>query len=136
MIFLEQWYKYVYFVSDLVFSCFVPFLLHLFLQNNHVTWHPILAVQIGIEAWRALSCCYSWWRDIEVRFFDSSLISCPFSVWTSKNFIVSFVPEIFGRELRIACTIAHMEREGGISPRISPLAQVILYMGKFLCRIS
>ncbi|ONK77342.1 uncharacterized protein A4U43_C02F5540 [Asparagus officinalis] len=28
------------------------------------------------------------------------------------------------KELRIACTIAHMEREGGISPRISPLAQV------------
>ncbi|XP_034224242.1 putative methyltransferase At1g22800, mitochondrial isoform X3 [Prunus dulcis] len=28
------------------------------------------------------------------------------------------------RELRIACTVAQMEREGGISPRISPLAQV------------
>ncbi|XP_050253274.1 putative methyltransferase At1g22800, mitochondrial isoform X2 [Quercus robur] len=27
-------------------------------------------------------------------------------------------------ELRIACTVAQMEREGGISPRISPLAQV------------
>ncbi|KAH0780095.1 hypothetical protein KY290_006522 [Solanum tuberosum] len=28
------------------------------------------------------------------------------------------------REMRIACTIAQMEREGGISPRLSPLAQV------------
>lgn len=28
------------------------------------------------------------------------------------------------KELRIACTIAQMEREGGISPRLSPLAQV------------
>ncbi|GER52567.1 malonyl-[acyl-carrier protein]O-methyltransferase [Striga asiatica] len=28
------------------------------------------------------------------------------------------------RELRIACTVAQMEREGGISPRMSPLAQV------------
>ncbi|XP_073132308.1 putative methyltransferase At1g22800, mitochondrial isoform X1 [Henckelia pumila] len=28
------------------------------------------------------------------------------------------------RELRIACTISQMEREGGISPRLSPLAQV------------
>lgn len=28
------------------------------------------------------------------------------------------------KELRIACTIAQMEREGGVSPRISPLAQV------------
>ncbi|GJM87753.1 hypothetical protein PR202_ga03743 [Eleusine coracana subsp. coracana] len=28
------------------------------------------------------------------------------------------------KELRIACTIAQMEREGGISPRMSPLAQV------------
>ncbi|KAL8158644.1 hypothetical protein V2J09_000181 [Rumex salicifolius] len=28
------------------------------------------------------------------------------------------------RELRIACTVAQMERDGGISPRLSPLAQV------------
>ncbi|BBN07876.1 NADH dehydrogenase [ubiquinone] 1 alpha subcomplex assembly factor 5 [Marchantia polymorpha subsp. ruderalis] len=28
------------------------------------------------------------------------------------------------KELRIACTVAQLEREGGISPRISPLAQV------------
>lgn len=36
------------------------------------------------------------------------------------------------RELRIACTIAQMEREGGISPRMSPLAQVrFLYDLKF-----
>ncbi|RID53648.1 hypothetical protein BRARA_G01026 [Brassica rapa] len=34
-----------------------------------------------------------------------------------------FLP-IKERELRIACTLAHMEREGGISPRLSPLAQV------------
>ncbi|KAK9205111.1 hypothetical protein WN943_015378 [Citrus x changshan-huyou] len=27
-------------------------------------------------------------------------------------------------ELRIACTVVQMEREGGISPRVSPLAQV------------
>lgn len=33
------------------------------------------------------------------------------------------------RELRIACTVAQMEREGGISPRMSPLAQVwLLYL--------
>ncbi|KAL7138279.1 hypothetical protein ABFS83_10G152300 [Erythranthe nasuta] len=39
-----------------------------------------------------------------------------------------FLGAIFGgetlRELRIACTVAQMEREGGISPRLSPLAQV------------
>ncbi|XP_077249713.1 S-adenosyl-L-methionine-dependent methyltransferases superfamily protein isoform X3 [Tasmannia lanceolata] len=34
-----------------------------------------------------------------------------------------FLP-IKERELRVACTLAQMEREGGISPRISPLAQV------------
>ena len=28
------------------------------------------------------------------------------------------------QELRIACTIAQQEREGGVSPRVSPLAQV------------
>lgn len=36
------------------------------------------------------------------------------------------------RELRIACTIAHMEREGGVSPRISPLAQVIFFVSILL----
>ncbi|CAA2985770.1 methyltransferase At1g22800 isoform X1 [Olea europaea subsp. europaea] len=39
-----------------------------------------------------------------------------------------FLAAIFGgetlKELRIACTVAQMEREGGISPRLSPLAQV------------
>ncbi|XP_042757702.1 putative methyltransferase At1g22800, mitochondrial [Lactuca sativa] len=37
---------------------------------------------------------------------------------------------IFGgetlKELRIACTIAHMEREGGVSLRISPLTEVVV----------
>ena len=28
------------------------------------------------------------------------------------------------QELRIACTVAQQEREGGVSPRISPLAMV------------
>lgn len=31
---------------------------------------------------------------------------------------------VMDRELRIACTVAQMEREGGISPHLSPLAQV------------
>lgn len=39
-----------------------------------------------------------------------------------------FIAAILGgetlKELRIACTIAQIEREGGISPRMSPLAQV------------
>ncbi|KAH0918173.1 hypothetical protein HID58_025833 [Brassica napus] len=32
-------------------------------------------------------------------------------------------------ELRIACTLAHIEREGGISPRLTSLAQVIYMTG-------
>lgn len=40
-------------------------------------------------------------------------------------------PDAIIRELRIACTIAQMEREGGISPRMSPLAQV-----RFLCDLK
>ncbi|KAF2296987.1 hypothetical protein GH714_014124 [Hevea brasiliensis] len=43
------------------------------------------------------------------------------------SFIVGdeeFLP-IKERELRIACTVAQMEREGGISPRVSPLAQIL-----------
>eukprot|EP00268_Persea_americana_P013945 TRINITY_DN16178_c0_g1_i11.p2 TRINITY_DN16178_c0_g1~~TRINITY_DN16178_c0_g1_i11.p2 ORF type:complete len:162 (-),score=42.38 TRINITY_DN16178_c0_g1_i11:456-941(-) len=43
---------------------------------------------------------------------------------TPDIFSVCFVTGLYNRELRIACTIAQMEREGGISPRISPLAQV------------
>eukprot|EP00897_Mesotaenium_endlicherianum_P003749 jgi/Mesen1/3401/ME000192S02575 len=39
-----------------------------------------------------------------------------------------FLAAMFGgdtlKEMRIACTVAQMEREGGISPRVSPLAQV------------
>lgn len=39
-----------------------------------------------------------------------------------------FLASLFGgetlQELRIACSVAQMEREGGISPFISPLAQV------------
>lgn len=39
-----------------------------------------------------------------------------------------FLATMFGgetlRELRISCTVAQMEREGGVSPRVSPLAQV------------
>ncbi|XP_019429506.1 PREDICTED: putative methyltransferase At1g22800 [Lupinus angustifolius] len=41
------------------------------------------------------------------------------------------------KELRIACTMAQMERDGGISPRVSPLAQAcviakILYFELFI----
>lgn len=32
------------------------------------------------------------------------------------------------QELRIACTVAQQEREGGVSPRVSPLAQVTGWM--------
>lgn len=37
------------------------------------------------------------------------------------------------RELRIACTVAQMEREGGISPRLSPLAQVFVNWLHTIC---
>lgn len=36
------------------------------------------------------------------------------------------------RELRIACTVAQMEREGGISPRLSPLAQVFCLQSRLV----
>lgn len=39
---------------------------------------------------------------------------------------------LMSRELRIACTVAQMEREGGISPRVSPLAQVCMLMSSLL----
>lgn len=39
-------------------------------------------------------------------------------------YLIFFSFANLSRELRIACTVAQMEREGGISPRLSPLAQV------------
>ncbi|XP_058097643.1 putative methyltransferase At1g22800, mitochondrial isoform X3 [Magnolia sinica] len=56
-------------------------------------------------------------KDAEADVSDNNL---------ETHFVVGdeeFLP-IKERELRIACTIAQLEREGGISPRISPLAQV------------
>ncbi|KAK2971907.1 hypothetical protein RJ640_011688 [Escallonia rubra] len=48
---------------------------------------------------------------------------------TLNNLIIynAEMPNMFqfpSRELRVACTVAQMEREGGVSPRVSPLAQV------------
>lgn len=39
------------------------------------------------------------------------------------------------RELRIACTLAQMEREGGISPRVSPLAQACIIAKVLSCEL-
>ncbi|XP_031374641.1 putative methyltransferase At1g22800, mitochondrial isoform X3 [Punica granatum] len=51
---------------------------------------------------------------------------CEIDVILRSNMPDKFLYTVFCmyRELRIACTIAQMEREGGISPRVSPLAQV------------
>jgi len=47
-----------------------------------------------------------------------------FEVSLQQKLMEHFNDICFGaRELRIACTLAQMEREGGISPRVSPLAQ-------------
>lgn len=43
---------------------------------------------------------------------------------------------LFTRELRIACTLAQMEREGGISPRVSPLAQACIIAKVLSCELD
>lgn len=44
-----------------------------------------------------------------------------------------FLAAMFGgetlQELRIACSVAELERQGGVSSRISPLAQVNIFSG-------
>ncbi|CAH8358492.1 unnamed protein product [Eruca vesicaria subsp. sativa] len=57
--------------------------------------------------------------------FDHKFVGAPLDKRSStihdRGFPFSLLLPV---ELRIACTLAHMKREGGISPRLSPLAQV------------
>eukprot|EP00268_Persea_americana_P013949 TRINITY_DN16178_c0_g1_i4.p1 TRINITY_DN16178_c0_g1~~TRINITY_DN16178_c0_g1_i4.p1 ORF type:complete len:170 (-),score=46.07 TRINITY_DN16178_c0_g1_i4:456-965(-) len=52
------------------------------------------------------------------------MIQCRSALKPDGLFLAAILGGETLKELRIACTIAQMEREGGISPRISPLAQV------------
>jgi NADH dehydrogenase [ubiquinone] 1 alpha subcomplex assembly factor 5 len=52
------------------------------------------------------------------------MIQCRLALKPDGLFLAAILGGETLKELRIACTIAQMEREGGISPRMSPLAQV------------
>lgn len=60
-----------------------------------------------------------WTNDL-----PGSMIQCRLALKPDGLFLAAILGGETLKELRIACTIAQMEREGGISPRISPLAQV------------
>ncbi|KAL6176670.1 hypothetical protein ACLB2K_053303 [Fragaria x ananassa] len=97
---------------DLVISC-----LGLHWTNDL----PGAMIQISIKTrWLILSS-NSWRRNLKVVTLHFSITDVEFFV---KEYTVDYFCFTVTRELRIACTVAQMEREGGISPRISPLAQV------------
>uniref|UniRef100_A0A1J3IQF7 Putative methyltransferase n=1 Tax=Noccaea caerulescens TaxID=107243 RepID=A0A1J3IQF7_NOCCA len=60
-----------------------------------------------------------WTNDL-----PGSMIQCKLALKPDGLFLAAILGGETLKELRIACTLAHMEREGGISPRLSPLAQV------------
>ncbi|XP_059077468.1 putative methyltransferase At1g22800, mitochondrial isoform X1 [Cryptomeria japonica] len=67
-----------------------------------------------------ISCLGLHW----VNDLPGAMIQCKSALKPDGMFLVAILGGETLRELRIACTVAQMEREGGISPRISPLAQV------------
>nr|ACG32565.1 hypothetical protein [Zea mays] len=60
-----------------------------------------------------------WTNDL-----PGAMIQCRLALQPDGLFLAAILGGETLKELRIACTIAQMEREGGISPRMSPLAQV------------
>ncbi|KAL3737020.1 hypothetical protein ACJRO7_025874 [Eucalyptus globulus] len=67
-----------------------------------------------------LSCLgLHWTNDL-----PGAMIQCKLALKPDGLFLAAILGGETLKELRIACTIAQIEREGGISPRISPLAQV------------
>ncbi|PHU04544.1 putative methyltransferase [Capsicum chinense] len=60
-----------------------------------------------------------WTNDL-----PGAMIQCRLCLKPDGLFLEAILGGETLKELRIACTIAQMEREGGISPRLSPLTQV------------
>lgn len=60
-----------------------------------------------------------WTNDL-----PGAMIQCRLALKPDGLFLAAILGGDSLKELRIACTVAQMEREGGISPRLSPLAQV------------
>jgi hypothetical protein len=77
-----------------------------FWQPDGLFWQQFLALQHDFLA----TIIYNTFSFLSFLFL---YLTCPVSIY-------------FIRELRIACTVVQMEREGGIDPRVSPLGQVWL----------
>lgn len=68
----------------------------------------------------AVSCLgLHWTNDL-----PGAMIQCKLALKPDGLFLGAILGGETLKELRVACTVAQMEREGGISPRVSPLAQV------------
>ncbi|MCO5610003.1 hypothetical protein L7F22_064238 [Adiantum nelumboides] len=59
-----------------------------------------------------------------VNDLPSAMMQCQVALKPDGMFLAAMLGGETLRELRIACTVAQLEREGGISDRISPLVQV------------
>ncbi|PIA36116.1 hypothetical protein AQUCO_03400195v1 [Aquilegia coerulea] len=67
-----------------------------------------------------LSCLgLHWTNDL-----PGAMIQCRLALKPDGLFLAAILGGETLKELRLACTIAQIEREGGISPHLSPLAQV------------
>ncbi|KAK8317901.1 hypothetical protein V6Z12_A13G139300 [Gossypium hirsutum] len=62
-----------------------------------------------------------WTNDL-----PGAMIQCKLALKPDGLFLAAILGGETLKELRIACTVAQMEREGGISPRVSPLAQAYM----------
>ncbi|KAM0940746.1 putative malonyl-[acyl-carrier protein] O-methyltransferase [Dioscorea sansibarensis] len=60
-----------------------------------------------------------WTNDL-----PGAMIQCRLALKPDGLFLAAILGGETLKELRMACTIAQMEREGGVSPRMSPLARV------------
>ncbi|XP_028230624.1 putative methyltransferase At1g22800, mitochondrial [Glycine soja] len=85
-------------------------------HNAAVETHFLVADQDSVDL--VVSCLGLHWTNLPGAMIQSRLALKPDGL---------FLAVILGGEtlkkLKIACTLAQMEREGGISPRVSPLAQ-------------
>ncbi|KAG5036316.1 hypothetical protein JHK87_011226 [Glycine soja] len=85
-------------------------------HNAAVETHFLVADQDSVDL--VVSCLGLHWTNLPGAMIQSRLALKPDGL---------FLAAILGgetlKELKIACTLAQMEREGGISPRVSPLAQ-------------
>lgn len=90
--------------------------------TTYVRWDPaseVLPLEPG-SVDLVISCLGLHW----VNDVPGVMAQCRHALKPDGLFLAAMYGGHTLQELRIACTIAQQEREGGVSPRVSPLAQV------------